>query len=142
MFRRFLFSLNFNNDYYIEPLQNPVGRTVLLPGKSKFGTSRIQLTKRKWELLKFTFIHEHFPSSVHMARLAKMMGTPWVSQAGYIYLIIIIILFILKNHNIRSAVLFCRIINWSSQDGYFPVICSFQWSIWVLDKKLHVAPIL
>ncbi|XP_063846505.1 uncharacterized protein LOC135092159 [Scylla paramamosain] len=53
------------------------GQTVLLAGKSKSGTSRIQMTRRMWELLKFTFIHEHFPSSVHMARLAKMMGIPW-----------------------------------------------------------------
>lgn len=52
-----------------------------LGGKAKSpGTSRKQMTRRMWDVLKFTFIHEHFPSSVHMARLAKMMGLPWVSE--------------------------------------------------------------
>lgn len=62
-------------------MKNSVGQTVSVGGKAKApGTSRIQMTRRMCEVLKFTFIHEHFPSSVHMARLAKMMGLPWVSQ--------------------------------------------------------------
>ncbi|KAK3863154.1 hypothetical protein Pcinc_031031 [Petrolisthes cinctipes] len=49
-----------------------------LAGKAKpTTTSRLKLTSRMEELLKFTFTHEHFPASVHMARLAKMMGIQW-----------------------------------------------------------------
>ncbi|KAK4303675.1 hypothetical protein Pmani_024330 [Petrolisthes manimaculis] len=49
-----------------------------LAGKAKpTTTSRLKLTTRMEGLLKFTFTHEHFPASVHMARLAKMMGIQW-----------------------------------------------------------------
>ncbi|KAK7066973.1 hypothetical protein SK128_025266 [Halocaridina rubra] len=44
-------------------------------GTSK--SSRFKMSSKMWELLRFTFDHEHFPSSVHMARLAKMMGVTW-----------------------------------------------------------------
>ncbi|KAG7177611.1 B-cell lymphoma 6-like [Homarus americanus] len=54
------------------------GKRVPLAGKAKSSaTTRIKLSARMWELLRFTFIHEHFPTSVHMARLAKMMGVQW-----------------------------------------------------------------
>ncbi|XP_045625890.1 uncharacterized protein [Procambarus clarkii] len=49
---------------------------VASKGKST-ATSRLKLSPRMRELLKFTFAHEHFPTSVHMARLAKMMGVQW-----------------------------------------------------------------
>lgn len=48
-----------------------------LAAKPRATATRFKLTPRMWELLRFTFSHEHFPTSVHMARLAKMMGIQW-----------------------------------------------------------------
>ncbi|XP_064099951.1 uncharacterized protein LOC135210920 [Macrobrachium nipponense] len=44
--------------------------------KSK-AAGRLKLVNKMSELLKFTFDHEHFPSSVNMARLAKIVGVTW-----------------------------------------------------------------
>ncbi|XP_050710909.1 uncharacterized protein LOC126995426 isoform X2 [Eriocheir sinensis] len=66
------------NDAAEEAAPCSEGKTESVGGKAKPpGTSRVQMTRRMLAVLKFTFDHEHFPSSVHMARLAKMMGLPW-----------------------------------------------------------------
>ncbi|XP_042892055.1 uncharacterized protein LOC122266394 isoform X2 [Penaeus japonicus] len=57
-------------------LRDPEER-LPLAAKPRAPGTRFKLTSRMWELLRFTFTHEHFPTSVHMARLAKMMGIQW-----------------------------------------------------------------
>lgn len=72
-----LFKSSPNNQHVKAAVTSKEGKRVPLTGKTKSPATRLKLSSRMLELLRFTFRHEHFPTSVHMARLAKMMGVPW-----------------------------------------------------------------